>query len=166
MLEKPPLRLSALTYTGCWPPVTRGARAIPSPSLCCSHPPPNPWSPSGLIHLLDDDGWLNYGNKGKNQLQGKKPNMNKRARMKPFPLVSWQALYFPMPERLVWMLLVRERRMNEGRRCLVCTPLTSQQLCSDFSCFHICSWQQSWLACWWGNCDPSKRWEFCPHSRS
>ena len=40
-----------------------------------------------------------------------------------------------------------ERRKNEVRKGnAYCMSLTCQQLCLGFSCFHICSWQQSWVA--------------------
>lgn len=73
-----------------WLLVPSNPRCSGNPLTLCVLLPssPNLWSPSGLIHLLDDDGWLNYRNKGKNQLQGEKPNMNKRTRTEPFPMVS------------------------------------------------------------------------------
>lgn len=65
--------------------LARGPSVIVSPQfshLLCppSIPSSKLSSQSCLVHLLDDDGWLNY----KNYIQGKKNIANKRARTEPF----------------------------------------------------------------------------------
>lgn len=131
-----------LTATSYWSPSNPQCSGNPLIlSLLYSHPPPKLWSPSGLIHLLIDDGWVNYRNKGKNLIQGGKSNMNKRAGTEPFsygPLLI--SFVFPCAQEAC-MSTSGEGREEERAGITYCRPLTCQQLCLGFSCFHICSRQ-------------------------